>query len=364
MGRGRLALIAVIISLSALWAQQTTTPPKLEPRPAGPENVQPNAADRRITLDIQVTDQHGQPVRGLKRQDFTLLDDNQPQNILSFQEVGNAGVSSDDTPAEIVLVVDAVNTPFSRVADEREEIRKFLLRNDGQLAQPVSLIVFSGSGTKIQNAASRDGKALATLYDQYETGLRSSTRSQGFYGATERFSTSISGLSSLANYEAARPGRKLMIWFSPGWPLLSGSRVELTDKTERQLFDSVVSLSDKLRQARITLYDVDPSGVANAGRTRSVYYETFVKGVTSASKVQAGNLSLQVLAVQSGGNVFNTGNDLTEETLNCTADAQSFYVLSFSGHPGDQANEYHSIAVKVDEPGTSIRTRAGYYAQP
>jgi hypothetical protein len=55
----------------------------------------------------------------------------------------------------------------------------------------------------------------------------------------------------MATYEAAQPGRKLMIWFSPGWPMLSGPHVELTDKSERQLFDSVVS--DKLRLARLTL---------------------------------------------------------------------------------------------------------------
>jgi hypothetical protein len=137
-------LIAMIVSLSALRAQQSSTPPKIEPRSAGPEKVQPIATERQIVLDVQVTDHSGQPVRGL-------------------------------------------NTSFRRVADERDAIRSFLLQNDGQLVQAVSLVVFAGSGTKIQNRVSHDGKALAALYDQYETGLRANTGSQGFYGATEHF---------------------------------------------------------------------------------------------------------------------------------------------------------------------------------
>ena len=90
-------------------------------------------------------------------------------------------------PVEIVLVVDAVNASFQAVTYERNEMKKFLLQNGGKLAQPVSLLVFADTGSKIQRDPSRDGNALAALYDEYETGLRSINRSQGFYGATERF---------------------------------------------------------------------------------------------------------------------------------------------------------------------------------
>jgi hypothetical protein len=36
---------------------------------------------------VQVTDKSGAPIRGLQKKDFTLLDDKQPQNILSFHAV-------------------------------------------------------------------------------------------------------------------------------------------------------------------------------------------------------------------------------------------------------------------------------------
>jgi VWFA-related protein len=211
---------------------------------------------------VQVTDKSGAPVRGLQKQDFTILDDKRPQNILSFHAVDSAAASTADLPVEIVLVVDSVNSSFHGVGFEREEIKKFLLENGGQLAQPASLVIFSDRGTKIQNGSSRDGNALAALYDQYETGLRAINRSQGIYGAMERFDMSLKALTSIVAYEGTRPGRKLMIWFSPGWPLLAGPNLQFSRKDEEQFFNSIVAASTGLRQAQVTLYSIDPLGLA------------------------------------------------------------------------------------------------------
>lgn len=78
-------------------------------------------------------------------------------------------------------MIDAVNTSFQAVARERDEVRKFLLRNGGKLAEPVSLVIFSDTGADVQNGSTRDGDALATLLDQKELGLRTITRSQGYW---------------------------------------------------------------------------------------------------------------------------------------------------------------------------------------
>jgi VWFA-related protein len=356
-------VLFLLLPLSAV-SGQNTPPPQLQPRPAGPSLPAAVATDRTITLDVQVTDKSGAPIRGLQKQDFTLLDDKRPQDILSFQAVDSEAATTVDPPVEIVLVVDAVNASPQSVSYERGEVKKFLLRNGGKLVQPVSLVVFTDTGTKVQNGSSRDGNVLAALYDQYETGLRSINRSQGFYGAAERFDLSLKTLTSIATDEGKRSGRKLMIWISPGWPLLTGPDTELTHRDAQQLFNSIASASTLLRQARITLYGVDPLGLADAGGIRITYYEEFLKGVTSPSRAVPADLSLQVLAVQSGGRVVNSSNDLTAEVTNCAADADAFYVLSFNAIPADQENEYHALEVKVDRPGIKVRTRTGYYAQP
>lgn len=78
--------------------------------------------------------------------------------------------------------------------------------------------------------SSRDGNALIAELNEHESGLRTIRRSQGIYGASERVQLSLRALEQLTEYESARPGRKLVIWISPGWPLLSGPREELTSK--------------------------------------------------------------------------------------------------------------------------------------
>jgi VWFA-related protein len=342
---------------------QNPPSPQLQPRTATPPAPTSSGADRQITIDVQVTDKSGAPIRGLQQQDFTLLDDKQPREIRSFQAVDNTAVSTDPA-VEMVMVVDAVNTSFQAVTFERQELKKFLLRNGGKLALPTSLVFVTDTGTKMQNGFSRDGNALATLYEQYETGLRSITRSSGIYGAAERFDLSLRALSQLVAYEGSRPGRKLIVWFSPGWPLLSGPRVQPTHKDEENLFRNIVSMSDQLRQAGVTLYSIDPLGMSDAGGFRTFYYKEFVKGVPFSKQALPGNLGLPVLVVQSGGRVFNSSNDLTSAIVDCTADAEAFYAISFDSAKADHANEYHAIGVTVDKPGATARTRTGYYAQP
>ncbi|MFZ0199283.1 MAG: VWA domain-containing protein [Candidatus Sulfotelmatobacter sp.] len=353
-------LLVLLLPVSAALGQENPTP-QLQPRTAAPPA--PTGPSREIGLDVQVTDKSGAPVRGLQQQDFTILDDKRPQNILSFHPVDNGTTSTDDA-VEIVLVVDAVNASFDAVTYERSELKKFLLQNGGKLAQPVSLVVFTDTGTKMQGGASRDGNALAALYDQYDTGLRVINRSAGFYGAAERFDLSLKTLRQLVEYKGGQPGRKLMIWFSPGWPLLSGPNIQLSAKDAQRLFSQIVGFSDGLRQSRITLYAIDPLGLADAGGVRINFYQEFLKGVTSPSRLEPGDLGLQVLAVQSGGRVLNSTNDLTTAIAECAADANSFYVLSFAPARADRVNEYHAIGIKVDKPGVVARTRTGYYAQP
>jgi VWFA-related protein len=358
-------LTFLLLPFLALSAQNTQAP-QLQPRTGEPQKVAPqaNGPDRQIRIDVQVTDKSGAPALGLRKEDFTVLDDKRPQNILSFQAVDRNAPTNADPPVELLLVIDAVNSSFQTVSYERSELKKFLLQNGGKLAQPTALIFFTDSGTQMQNGFSRDGSALAEMYDKFETGLRTVNRSQGFYGAAERFELSLKALNSLVAYEVPHPGRKLLVWFSAGWPLLTGPSIDYTRKDEERFFDMIVAASSEMRRADITLYSIDPLGLADAGGVRIGYYEEFLKGIKSPNKAVPADLSLQVLAVQSGGRVLNGSNDLAQEVAEAGADARAFYILSFEGARADAANEYHAINVTVDKPGVKVRTRTGYYAQP
>jgi len=347
-------------SLVSGLAQQNGPAGRAEPA----ASVPPASASRLMTLDVVVADKSGKPVSGLEQKDFTLLDNKLPQKIVSFQAI-EGGTAAADLPIEVKLLMDGVNTAFTNVAIERNEMVKFLGRNGGALAQPTSLVFFSDSGAT-ETISSRDGNAVIADLNQKQIGLRAIGRAQGFYGGMERMQMSFNLLQKFADYEAGIPGRKLLVWISPGWPyLISGmDQVLMSNRQKQDLFNTIVSLSDALRRARMTLYNIDPLGTADAGGLRVTDYKQFLKGVKTARQADNGDLALQVLASQSGGLVLNSSNDLAGEMATCVADASGFYVLSFDGLPGDGPNEYHALDIKIGKPGLTARTRAGYYAQP
>jgi VWFA-related protein len=352
-----------ISCLSGLgFAQQTTPPaqpPQLADRPATPERTE----GRRIEIDVVVTNKSGAPVSGLQQQDFTLLDDKQPQKIQSFLAFDESTAAA-TPPQQVILLVDAVNISYTNLGMERLQLAKFLQQNGGQLPLPTSFVFLADTSAEIQHTATRDGNALANLLNSNQAGLRISNRSQGVYGAADRLQISLRALEELIAYESKQPGRKLVIWISPGWAFLTGPNIDLTAKQQAYLFDTVVRLSHEMREARLTLYSIDPLGLSDAGSLHTFYYQSFLKGVSAAKRVEYGDLALQVLAAQSGGRVLNSSNDIDPLVASCLTDAKAFYTVAFDAPRADHPNEYHSLEVKIDRPGVTARTRLGYYAQP
>jgi VWFA-related protein len=360
--------LLILVSLSATRGQSNSSPQPGQPQAAGPVTPNPptvpNGTDRQITLYVQVTDKSGAPVRGLQKEGFTLRDNAVPQPILSFYAVNGRPVVASDPSVEVILAVDDVNAAFRTVSYERDQIKKYLLLNGGELPQKTSLVVVTDTGARLQKDSSQDGKALAALYAQYETSLRTSTRSQGVYGAEQRTTISLNALDSIAAYEQTKPGRKLLIWISPGWPLLSGPNILLSPQDQKNFFHVVVTITTALQRAHVTLYEIDPLGIDDAASLRTSYYKSFLKGVPSPKQTQIGNLGLQVLAIQSGGAVINSTNDLATAMATCVADADSYYVLTFIPAAASKPDEYHALDVIVEKPGVTVRTRTLYYNQP
>jgi VWFA-related protein len=308
-----------------------------------------------------VTDKAGVPMRGLQPQDFSLLVNDRPENITSVEAIDRTGPGPTQA-LEVLLVIDAVNTPFSVVADVKQQVKKFLSQNGGKLAYPVELAIVSDSGVTLQNGFSRDGNVLTSIFNQFQIGLN--YRPGGLSGGEQLFEHSFKPMMSLAGYAGKVPGRKLMVWVSPGWPMLASPYTDLFGKEQRLAFGWIVDASNALRKANVTAYDVDPAGAVSAGGNRISYYKHFLRPVADAKQAQAGNLALQVIAVQSGGQVFAGSNEIAAAIDDCLKDAESYYVLSFVPPPATHANEYQPIAVNVSKAGAVVRTRFGYYDQP
>ena len=319
---------------------------------------QVQAGNDKIHLDVVVTPKSGAPVGDLTQQDFTVLDNNSPQAITSF-----AAVTGRQAPVEVIIVIDAINIDAREIGYERIQIDKFLRSEGGHLAYPVAIVVATDTGAKLAENFSSDGNALSAAVDHDQIGIRDIGRSAGFYGASERLQYSLGALNQLITTETPRPGRKILLWVSPGWPILSGPNVELDAKEQGQIFAQIVALSTQLRQAHITLYSVNPLG-AGESVFRGTYYEEFLKGVSKPSQVNLGNLALQVLALQSGGLELDYNNDLSGLLQKCVSDAAPYYEISFAAAAAERPDEYHRIEIKLAKSGLIARTRQGYYAQP
>jgi VWFA-related protein len=309
----------------------------------------------RIYLDVVVSPASGPPVSGLLQQDFTILDNTVPQPITSFEAVDGRLV-----PMEVVLLIDAVNIDFREVAVAREGINKFLKRDGGRLAQPTAFAILTDKGIHFDEEFSKDGNALSTALERYTIPLRSINDTTD-RAAGERSQSTLLGLSQLVTREGPRPGRKIVVWVAPAGLLIFGPKDMLNLKLERQVFGNIVDTSTQLREARITLYSVDPSGIADVDASSS---KANLNGVSEPSKVQMGDLALGVIATQSGGLALNSSNDIAAQLQECIADAGAYYEISFDPTTTDRPNEYHQLEVHVAKPGLTARTRQGYYSLP
>lgn len=312
-----------------------------------------------MTLDVVVSNAAGTPVSGLQPEDFTLLDNGQQQGIVSLRSV-NGMKGKTDPPVEVIFLIDAINSPFQTVASDRQWLSAFFKENGGELALPTSLVILTDYGINLQSRPTRDGKDLHRFLDANPSGLWSIKRSQGAQGRLDREYSSLGALDVLAQRLSEKPGRKLLIWLSHGWGVISNPGWIGGEKDREAIYGTIASVSTELRKARITLYCVSPYG----GFGRDEGYVKYLKGVYDSSHADLGDLLLPVLATQTGGQVPYGGNDLGPIIDRCIKDAQSFYVLTFNPPPAAHSNEYHRIEVRVDKPGLSVRTRAGYYANP
>jgi VWFA-related protein len=331
--------------------------------PAAAQQLQPSTSKSgpssdRIHLDVVVDTKSDQPVTDLHQQDFTILDNKSPRPITSFNVLTAA-----QEHVSVIVFIDAVNTPYELISFTRSQTEKFLKANEGTLAYPTSIAILTDDGIQLPKAFSANGMELSDDLEHRSIGLRQITRSSQ-WSAGDRLTLSVRALHQLTQFASRLPGRKLILWISPGFPLVSGPGYStLTPKAEQAIFGDVTYFSTELRQNNITLYNINPVGSSQSVFSAN-YYENFLNGVAKPDDAQFADLSVQVLSTQSGGLALISNNDVTGMIQECLLDAASWYDITFDPPPADKPNEYHHIEIKVDRPGLVARTFTGYYANP
>jgi VWFA-related protein len=333
---------------ASILAQSATT--SMDPT----QQALPTNVEGRIHLDVVVRDAAGKPVSGLRAQDFKLLDDGKDRVLSSFAAYDGLQAKP-DPPVQMILVIDCVNNGFVELGYIRQGLTKFLRQNDGHLAQPTTIVRFTLSGVDFLSQPSTDGDALANVVDK----IGATTKP----GGLEYFSLSLKALSTLMNQEANEPGRKLLIWLGPGWPTpapIGQVFTKIDARDQRADYKLTVQYARAMEQGRIALY----GGNAAA----DFYMRDYLKPVRKVSEADPRNLSLDVLAVKSGGHGelsgVNRDSAVTDILNNFAAEASTFYSLSYDPPRARRADEFHELKVVLDQPGLKARTITGYYDEP
>lgn len=300
-----------------------------------------------IHLDVSVTNRSGDPVSGLNREDFALLDEDRPQNILSFHAFDGQDAPP-DPPIGIVLFLDTAEMQPSDISRVQLAMEQFLRQNGGHLPQPISIFGISEDGLwTVARHDSTDGNTLAT------------DLSSGNRILLNKHSNAVRALATIATGQRRKRGRKLLLWIGPGCARGSGIFPADTNKGQKT-FDLIYWFSALFREARMSIEEISVDQEEPCGNG----YKQYLSGPRTVREASDRFLYKKVLAIQSGGNVVDDTNDLVVEMNRCLAKAQTFYMLSFDPPTAAQPHEYNSLHVLVKKPGLLARTNTGYYDEP
>ncbi|MDE1176862.1 MAG: VWA domain-containing protein [Edaphobacter sp.] len=377
-------LLAVTASTAILplTAQQPATPPpqtppaQTSPTPAQPATAPPIAAQsvnngtytitrnaRIVILDMVVTDSKGNIVTDLRKEDFHVTEMNEPQVVLNFEAAGaHVTPPSDDitstqqldqiaprAPVNIVLL-DEFNTRFEDMAFARYSLKKFLERQPGKLATPTMLIAVDLQHFTVLHDYTQNKDELIAALDHHFAAYPWQVHQYGWL--SERYATAFITLRRVAQAVIGHPGHKNMIWIGRGFPSLNMANFPVD--TANRVNNAVQDCVNTLRDARVTLYTIDPAGLMmDPGKYGSdaAFVDPF-----------GGNYQFSKLATATGGKALYGRNDVDQQIGTAIRDGAAFYTLTY--RPGDSSaspQKFRRIKVTVDRPGMTVTTREGYY---
>jgi VWFA-related protein len=349
-------------------------------------------ATRRITLNVQVTDDAGKPVTDLDVKDFTLFDNHQPRKLAAFHAIDGEAMND---ATEVVIVLDAVNSTTPALEAEKNGIFKYLAGSHGPLPYPTSFVLWSNGHLKATSATTDRntiGRAFVSFTKNVHSNTCGSESGSTTSGPTTKvsesggaanpddhatalatclkvhFKDSVSALDGIAQQQLVVGGRTILIWVGPGWPLPADADFQqFTTKARTTYFEEIVTLLHDLRAAQITL-DALASDDAHDLRPESKLLESVVETATrvpsSPQSAQPRNLALPVLALQTGGRLMAPSNDVVADLQKLLDDADWYYALTFNPPPAQNGVESRSLEVKVNRPGLNVRTMTCYYTEP
>jgi VWFA-related protein len=429
----RRSALTALFAAAALVAPAAQSPNQAPPasqggqRPAPPDEPQPlppvtfRAEIDYVEVDAVVTDERGNLVKGLTREDFEVFEDGKPQKVAFFSQVvipverldrfvNEArpvvpDVRSNARPFEgriYVLVLDNRHTAALRSAQVKRAAHEFIDKYFG--ANDVAAVIHTFGGTDVSQEFTSDPRLLHASIDRFVGNkLRSRTLERldeynrnpllrpppsdsgdGTSGAGvtgrdikvkdprdfERGNwarATLSTMRSLAEFMGSIRGRrKAILMFSEG-----------IDYPIHDIFDSqdASTIVEETRQAisaasrgNVNFYTIDPRGLnvmgdemmELGGFPADPSFGINPQGLEAERRLAVD--SLRVLAEQTGGYAAVERNDYAGAFDRIVRENSSYYVLGYYPPSDKRDGKFHKIEVKLKRPGLRVVARKGYAA--
>jgi len=344
---------------------------------------------RRVPLDIVVTDKDGNPVRGLKKDDFIIKEDKKTQKALSFEYLD--GSSSTFVPPKLaplpantfvnlptqpergplyVLYYDMVNTPPVNQMEAHKQLLDFV-----DHAQPGTRFALFGNmaGLHLVQGFTSDRERLHAAILSKGAGphfpkVFLDGRSFGYEDA----GAALSNLKFLADYLRGIPGRKNLLWLSSEFPIPAGpgmtghnsdtgvgggfssSTLQINDLT-LLLRKGIKETYSALATSQVALYPVDLKGVAPVSQT----------GVVGGGDTTTDDQHMDTIAGATGGHAYHGNNRLKELIDKAVENGENYYSLTYSPtNMKYDGLERHIEVSLAKEKGYTLSYRTLYYGVP
>lgn len=358
-----------------------------------------------ILVNVTVRDKNGNFVRGLKPEDFTILEDNKPQKVLSFdvedvdaianQNVAQAkplaGAPEPSSPGTGASGANPANQFkdrrlivlfFDLSAMEPDEIDRAVTSAehyvDTQMA-PADLVsvVSLGSALLVNQDFTADHELLKKQIHAFGTGSGQGFE-EGTTGTTEGtpdtgqpftaddteyniFNTDrrLEALRSVAEKLSHLQQKKSLIYFSSGM-----DRTGIENQSElRAAINAAV-------RSNLAIYTMDLRGqqalvAGGEAQNASMRGTSPYSGQSSINALNSNfttQESLVTLASGTGGRAFLDSNDFSQVFKGVQQDTSTYYLLGYHSANAARDGRYRRISVKVNAPGAKIDYRRGYYA--
>jgi len=348
----------------SVFAQTTQPTPPIED-----EGEVIKVESRLVVVPVSILDAGGQPVLGLKAQDFRVAEDNKPQEIT---QVGDA----EKVPLEIALLFDVSASTDAMFEFEQETAAKFLqeVMRPGDRA---TIFTVGENATMIQARGSADNSASAIK------SIQPTKQQTAFYD-------SVNVAAGYLQKNAPQGTRKVIVVISDGDDTNSKGVLDAIFAAERRIVRGDIS-REKLRDVRVKARDAakikEQEKVLRSLQNADAVFYSVNPGGNSYQLNQSsafGQSNLQKFAEQTGGTAFlpkfqpinlkdnlqnsynvrfNQGT-LTKIFRQLANELQSQYLVQYYSDGNFPTNKYVKLNVGLNSPQNfRVRARQGYFVK-